>query len=232
MTTLLKHLPVLEQFVSIQGEGTFIGTPALFLRLAGCNLRCHWCDTKESWSPSGSEKKPVAEIIDWVHNKPQRLLVITGGEPLLYDRTVHHLVEHLETKQTAIETAGTIFPQTPNAEIHYTVSPKLPSSGETIVLETVRTFRDWFRCGGKGEWKFVVADQEDLDRLRRLFFELDQDLGGAPLTLQPCASTPTESPQPLLEDYSSLIALVERNPWLSGFDLSLRPQLHKLLQLP
>lgn len=78
-------LPLMEAFYTIQGEGTFSGHPAYFIRLGGCDVGCVWCDVKESWE---GEKWPVVSIKDIVSGAlvyPSRLVVITGGEPLMYE---------------------------------------------------------------------------------------------------------------------------------------------------
>lgn len=101
------QLPVMEAFYTIQGEGRFTGYPAYFIRLGGCDVGCVWCDVKESWDsgkwPILSIEKIVAEAL--AH--PGRLVVITGGEPLMYD--LGPLTKLLKAKgfTTNIETSGT-----------------------------------------------------------------------------------------------------------------------------
>jgi 7-carboxy-7-deazaguanine synthase len=78
-------LPVMEAFYTIQGEGVHTGTPAYFIRLGGCDVGCVWCDVKESWE---AEKWPILSVEDIVNQAleyPGRLVVITGGEPLMYE---------------------------------------------------------------------------------------------------------------------------------------------------
>ncbi|MCL6261136.1 7-carboxy-7-deazaguanine synthase QueE [Aquiflexum sp. TKW24L] len=77
-------LPVMEAFYTIQGEGTFSGSPSYFIRLGGCDVGCVWCDVKESWE---AEKWPilsVESIVNQAMTFPGRTVVITGGEPLMY----------------------------------------------------------------------------------------------------------------------------------------------------
>ncbi|GGF42142.1 7-carboxy-7-deazaguanine synthase QueE [Echinicola rosea] len=78
-------LPVMEAFYTIQGEGTFTGHPAYFIRLGGCDVGCVWCDVKESWEAAKWPVLSVEEIVDGALQYPGRLVVITGGEPLMYD---------------------------------------------------------------------------------------------------------------------------------------------------
>ena len=76
-------MQISEIFYSIQGEGRLVGTPSVFIRTSGCNLRCVWCDTPyTSWTPEG-EKRSVDEIVNEVEKYPHRHVVLTGGEPLL-----------------------------------------------------------------------------------------------------------------------------------------------------
>ncbi|MBU0763660.1 MAG: 7-carboxy-7-deazaguanine synthase QueE [Bacteroidetes bacterium] len=80
-----KKLPLVEQFYSIQGEGYHTGKPAWFIRVGGCDIGCRWCDTKFSWN---KELHPVVDTDEIIANAiacPAKALVVTGGEPLLYD---------------------------------------------------------------------------------------------------------------------------------------------------
>ena len=77
--------PVMEHFYTIQGEGVHAGKPAYFVRLAGCDVGCVWCDVKESWPTEGYPTFTAEEICGWVGQTPAQLVVITGGEPAMYD---------------------------------------------------------------------------------------------------------------------------------------------------
>ena len=85
--------PIIEIFTSIQGEGTHMGLVTTFVRFAGCNLTCPWCDTKESWDIANSKQMTVEEI---VAQCDAARVVLTGGEPTLYE--LKHLITalHLE----------------------------------------------------------------------------------------------------------------------------------------
>lgn len=78
-------LPLMEAFYTIQGEGTFTGHPAYFIRLGGCDVGCVWCDVKDSWEGEKWPVKPIEEIVAEAEKYPGRLAVITGGEPLMYN---------------------------------------------------------------------------------------------------------------------------------------------------
>ncbi|MEO6489826.1 MAG: 7-carboxy-7-deazaguanine synthase QueE [Ferruginibacter sp.] len=95
-----QSLPVMEHFYTIQGEGFHQGKAAYFIRLAGCDVGCVWCDVKDSWDVSKHPIYQVNQIVSCVKETPAKLVVITGGEPLMHD------LEALTKcfKQTGIET--------------------------------------------------------------------------------------------------------------------------------
>ena len=96
----------MEAFYTLQGEGTFTGRAAYFIRLGGCDVGCHWCDVKESWDVNAHPHYSVNDIVTGAVQYPGRLAVITGGEPLMHDLT--SLTNALQTAgfQTNIETSG------------------------------------------------------------------------------------------------------------------------------
>jgi len=81
----MMRFPVMEHFYTIQGEGVHAGKPAYFVRLAGCDVGCVWCDVKESWPKDGFPMHSASEICDWVKATAAEIVVITGGEPAMYD---------------------------------------------------------------------------------------------------------------------------------------------------
>ncbi|GAA4280892.1 7-carboxy-7-deazaguanine synthase QueE [Gaetbulibacter aestuarii] len=100
-----EMLPLMEEFYTIQGEGYYKGTAAYFIRLGGCDVGCHWCDVKESWN---ADLHPPTAAKDIVENaeKYSDTIVVTGGEPLMWDMTL--LTNLLKEKQLKvhIETSG------------------------------------------------------------------------------------------------------------------------------
>ncbi len=78
-------IPLMEDFYSIQGEGYHTGKPAYFIRTAGCDVNCWWCDVSESWEESNHPVVPVEEIVDHAKSSGAKLAVVTGGEPLLHN---------------------------------------------------------------------------------------------------------------------------------------------------
>lgn len=101
-----SQLPLMEAFYTIQGEGGNTGTAAYFIRLGGCDVGCHWCDVKESWDAEEHPLTSVEQIVQMAEQYPARTVVITGGEPLLYN--LNPLTQQLQDRgiKTFIETSG------------------------------------------------------------------------------------------------------------------------------
>jgi organic radical activating enzyme len=172
-----------EIFYSIQGEGARTGSPVVFLRLAGCNLHCSWCDTKHSWG-QGIEL-PEEDVAQRIMCYQAPGLVITGGEPLVQTQALEKLLPLLPADMfIEVETNGTIAP-TPlllQRINQWNVSPKLQHAGNkecTLVADVLRNFvktqKAWF--------KFVVSGEEDWPSIQAL--KLPQDK----IILMPCAAT-------------------------------------------
>ncbi len=100
------HLPVMEQFYTIQGEGFHQGRAAYFIRLGGCDVGCIWCDVKESWPAENHPQKSIEEIISAIKKYPAEIVVITGGEPLMYDLTELTSAIQANDYRTHLETSG------------------------------------------------------------------------------------------------------------------------------
>ncbi len=103
-TTL--SLPVMEAFYTLQGEGYHQGKAAYFIRLGGCDVGCIWCDVKESWDADVHPIKTIEEIVFEAKKNPAKLVVVTGGEPLLHDLSELTKELHDAGFQTNIETSG------------------------------------------------------------------------------------------------------------------------------
>ena len=103
--TEASTLPVMESFFTIQGEGFHQGTAAHFIRLGGCDVGCHWCDVKESWSIRPEWEQNIESIVSSVDHRAQ-IVVVTGGEPLMHP--LDELTAALKAKgfKTHIETSG------------------------------------------------------------------------------------------------------------------------------
>jgi len=99
-------LPVMEAFHTVQGEGLFSGQAAHFIRLAGCDVGCAWCDVKDSWDANAHPKLDVAAIAAEAASQPARIAVITGGEPLMHDLGSLTALLRDNGFRTHIETSG------------------------------------------------------------------------------------------------------------------------------
>lgn len=102
----ITTIPVMEAFYTLQGEGFHTGKPAYFIRLGGCDVGCHWCDVKDSWDATAHPVESVNQIIKKATNYYPAIVVITGGEPLMYD--LNQLCSGLKEKglKTHLETSG------------------------------------------------------------------------------------------------------------------------------
>lgn len=148
-------MKITEIFRSLQGEGKNQGKPCLFIRLAGCNLNCCWCDTPES--RTGGREMSLDSILEQVKLINPLYICITGGEPLLQPDELEHLLDSFHTRGILIdiETNGTIdFTRfQPSASICMDV--KCPSSGEKSDLSLLGKIRS------QDSVKFVVKDEAD-----------------------------------------------------------------------
>lgn len=99
-------LPVMEHFYTIQGEGYNTGRAAFFIRLGGCDVGCVWCDVKESWDAAAHPQLSIDELVQLAVDSGTKNVVITGGEPMMYDLT--ELTSALKAKQLNLwlETSG------------------------------------------------------------------------------------------------------------------------------
>ncbi len=181
-----KALPVMEHFYTIQGEGRYQGAAAYFIRLAGCDVGCVWCDVKESWD---RDEHPIMEIdflVEKVAKTPAKIVVITGGEPLMYN---------LDTLTKRLQGAG--------FRTHIETSGAHPLSGQW----------DWFCLSPKkfkaplpectavaSELKIIVFNKSDFAWAELYQQEVPQDCH---LYLQPEWSK-SEQMIPLIVDYVKL----------------------------
>ncbi|MBT0719483.1 7-carboxy-7-deazaguanine synthase QueE [Rosenbergiella epipactidis] len=175
--------PINEMFQTLQGEGFYTGAPAIFIRLQGCPVGCSWCDTKHTWEKYADQQQPLTNIVHksaeseaWADASVEQLLaviaeqgwtakhiVITGGEPALYDLTP--LTEQFEQQgfQCQIETSGT-HPIQCSAATWVTVSPKVNMRGGYDVLNSALLRAN--------EVKHPVGRQRDIDALDLLLSQV------------------------------------------------------------
>jgi len=168
-----------EHFVSIQGEGPSVGTPAIFLRFNRCNLRCKWCDTPYALEKTDNltETEEIKNILlKYKEDYPNvKLVVITGGEPLLYQSEILELLpfinEHFDLCE--IETNGTILPEIKLLDrASVNVSIKLPSSGVEEKLRikdnVISPLSSIYMVYPLVNFKFVISNKEDIEEMEKL----------------------------------------------------------------
>ena len=154
----VRHLLINEIFSSIQGESTWTGLPCTFVRLRGCSLRCHYCDT--SYAFNGGDKMSIEHIIKRVQELKNPLVEITGGEPLL-QANVHQLMEELCDRglKVLLETSGERNIQHCDSRVIRIVDIKTPNSGAAeSFLQT-----NYEHLNKSDEVKFVITNREDFD---------------------------------------------------------------------
>jgi organic radical activating enzyme len=179
-----------EVFESIQGEGPFAGTPCIFIRLATCNLKCSWCDTKYTWDWENYDMEreiknfSICEVAQQITLMEKKHIVITGGEPLLQQNHIVVLLKLLKSKIQnenisknyfiEIETNGTIMPSKDIIELvdQWNISPKTNNSlnkQQGIDLDRLYEKSLSFYKDLRGStFKFVVDKPEDLSEIDQI----------------------------------------------------------------
>ncbi len=167
---------LIEIYKSIQGESSFAGLPCIFVRLAGCNLRCSWCDSEYTFT--GGHKSSIDEVMSRVRTlAPVKLVEITGGEPMLQEREVVPLMQKLldDSYEVLIETSGERPLENVPKAVHKIVDVKCPASGERGSFRT----SNLDALTPADELKFVIADRADYEFARDFVREhkLEEKLG-------------------------------------------------------
>lgn len=155
-------MKVIEKFISIDGEGPTAGALSVFVRFAGCNLRCAWCDTSYAWDATADvTDMSASEIADYIKASGINHVTITGGEPLLQPGLIG-LLSRLADYQVHIETNGAIPVEQFRIgdNIHFVIDYKLPDSG----MESRMHLPNLASVRRADAYKFVIASQKDLDR--------------------------------------------------------------------
>jgi 7-carboxy-7-deazaguanine synthase len=206
-------LLVCETFVSLMGESTRAGVPAYFIRLTGCNLRCRYCDT--TYAYEGGQEMTVAALVEEALAQPYRLVLVTGGEPLLQAETPALLRALLEAGFTVcLETNGTQPIEAVDARVHRIMDVKCPGSG----MAHHHLWDNMERLTGGDEVKFVVRDRDDFTYALKVIkaHRLAQRL---PVLIAPVFGQ---------------VSLQEATAWILGSRLPLRLnlQLHKYIWGP
>jgi 7-carboxy-7-deazaguanine synthase len=176
------RLKIAELFYSIQGESSFTGYPCFFIRLADCNLRCNYCDTRYTYE----EDHPlmdISQIIKEAEKYPGAIVEVTGGEPLLQEG-VYTLLEKLLSggRTVLIETNGSISLRDVPEEVFKIMDIKCPGSG----MHEHMVFDNFNFLSPKDEIKFVISSRDDYDWAVRLAREYNLQLL-ATITFSPVA---------------------------------------------
>ncbi len=188
-----------EIFYSLQGEGFLTGVPSVFVRLAGCPLRCKWCDTKYAWDSIAGENYSIERILQTIQQWPSKFIVITGGEPMI-NLSLPKLLRKLKAlgKHITVETAGIAFIPDMPCDL-MSISPKLSNSTPTdpklsaihensrLDLSVLRELIDHYNY----QLKFVVDSEDDLSEIQQTIEKIgDVDL--EKVMLMPQATTRDE----------------------------------------
>ena len=194
--------PLMEDFYTIQGEGTHTGKAAYFIRLAGCDVQCWWCDVKDSWDESKHPRVKTGKIVDRAVDSGAPIAVITGGEPLLHN---------LEPLTVRLKSKG--------LQVHIETSGSSPLSGQL----------DWITLSPKRFKKPLDEVFPYVDELKVVVLK-NKDLEWAVVNAEKCPDGTRFLLQPEWETPSSMkliVDFVKNNPqW--GISL----QTHKFLNVP
>ncbi len=208
-------LNIYEIFRSLQGEGSRSGLVTAFIRLAGCDMRCQWCDTLEATNASSGKTMNFKEIADEVEMLGARQICITGGEPLLQKNTAKLSMYFSSAGyEVIVETNGAKDISVLPPPIVRIMDVKCPSSG-------MSRYMNWYNLQNlrpEDEVKFVIADRNDYEYARELIEKHGLD-GKAAVLLSPLTGPGSEIEPALLAE------------WMLYDDLPARfmLQLHKLI---
>jgi len=217
---------VVEVFTSIQGEGPFTGAYSLFIRLAGCNLRCPFCDTKYSWDAANARVVSTGELLRLVEEARPSLVVVTGGEPLLQARQLEGLVHPLVKAgyKVQVETNGTIkapSSDSPLSMVYYVVSPK----DVPVRVPGARTHESWIKLARISErvwFKFLASTPSHVE-------EIAEYVEGEGIPRDRVYVMPLTSESPSTVELLELHRIIAREAMARRLNFS--PRLHLLLGL-
>jgi 7-carboxy-7-deazaguanine synthase len=210
-----------EIFYSLQGEGSLLGVPSVFVRLAGCPLRCKWCDTKYAWGESAGEEMSIEAVKAKVLAFEVRHIVITGGEPMVNDELIA-LIDAIDdpSLHITIETSGIEYVANLKCDL-MSISPKLSNSVEAdseekpevepLNIDALQRLIDEYDY----QIKFVIDSPDDLDEIAGVIAKL-KNVNPYKIMLMPQASTKVEYVKKL-----PMVAEIAKN---TGFALSPRLQ--------
>lgn len=223
MYNKIVKLPVTETFISIQGEGTNVGMYAFFIRSFGCNLRCIWCDTKQSYGKNRFSLYTLSDIASIIKSSPVKTVILTGGEPAIYHDFFSSLIDMAQATYF-METNGTIWIGDLIKKLKFvSISPKLNSSKERYDINIIKQF---IRSDTDMEIKFVVGNLKDIDDAVKIAKVVLNIRASLPIIIQPVELT----------DYNTEIKAIYRMVFESRFLSTLKnlrfiPQVNKLCKL-
>lgn len=160
------QLRISEIFCSIQGEASRAGLPTVFVRLAGCPLRCVWCDTEYAFE--GGERMPLSSILEQVASYRTPHVTVTGGEPLAQP-DCHQLMRDLCDAgfDVSLETSGALPVEEVDPRVSLVMDLKCPASGESAR----NRWQNLSCLAAKDEIKFVIANRDDYEWSKAKLFE-------------------------------------------------------------
>jgi len=173
------NINISEIFYSIQGEGFLAGVPSIFIRIAGCPLRCKFCDTPYAANAKAGKKLSVSQIITQIKKYPTKYIVITGGEPMICP-SLASLCKALKKYHITIETAGIKFVGGLKCDL-MSISPKLSNAYSKPSDEKTYLKIDELQKLIKGyeyQLKFVIEKAGDVKEVNRILEKLDSRFHG------------------------------------------------------
>jgi len=163
-----RSLRISEIFYSLQGESNTVGIPTVFIRLTGCPLRCHYCDT--SYAFTGGERLTISAIIDQVKHYTTRYVTVTGGEPLAQVDSIELMTALIaQGYDVSLETSGALDISNVDARVVKVMDLKTPSSGEV----DKNRYENIQFLNSKDQVKFVIGNTEDYDWSKSMLSKYD-----------------------------------------------------------
>lgn len=182
-------MKLVEFFVSIQGEGLLAGVPSVFVRLAGCDRHCLWCDTVYAQDASVGREVSVEKLADEIFGCEVEHVIVTGGEPLL-SVELPELLDKLvrNNNHVTLETSANVYLQLP--KVFLSISPKLSNSqakGKIVSPDYVSTIQQYINSNDY-QLKFVVGSEADVDEVEDFLAQLTR-IDRSKILLMPLAAT-------------------------------------------
>jgi 7-carboxy-7-deazaguanine synthase len=219
---------LIEIYKSVQGESSFAGVPCIFVRLAGCNLRCAWCDSEYTFT--GGYKLSEDEVVAEVEKlAPVKLVEFTGGEPMLQEKELVPLMERLlgQGYELMIETSGERPLERVPRAVHKIVDVKCPGSGEggSFRMANLECLTE------RDEVKFVILSREDYEFARDFIREHGLERRAGQVLLSPAFS---KTPSGARSTENCVLDPRELVEWMlaDGVPARLSLQIHKYVWEP